>query len=57
MANFQVLVEETGEDLVFLHQVQAGGASRSYGIEAARLAGVPQSVVHRAHELLNKLTV
>ena len=56
VANFQVLVEETGEDGL-LHQVQAGGASRSYGIEAARLAGVPQSVVHRAHEILNKLTV
>ena len=42
VANFQVLVEETGDDLVFLHQVQSGGASRSYGIEAARLAGVPK---------------
>ena len=55
VANFQVLVEETGEDLVFLHQVQAGGASRSYGIEAARLAGVPKPVVQRARQVLDEL--
>ena len=52
VANFQVLVEETGEQLVFLHQVRPGGASRSYGIEAARLAGVPQQVVRRARQVL-----
>jgi DNA mismatch repair protein MutS len=55
VANFQVLVEETGDDLVFLHQVQAGGASRSYGIEAARLAGVPKPVVQRARQVLDQL--
>ena len=56
VANFQVMVEETGDDLVFLHQVQAGGASRSYGIEAARLAGVPAPVVQRARQVLDQLT-
>ena len=55
VANFQVMVEETGDDLVFLHQVQAGGASRSYGIEAARLAGVPTPVVQRARQVLDQL--
>ena len=55
VANFQVMVEETGDDLVFLHHVQAGGASRSYGIEAARLAGVPQPVVQRARQVLDQL--
>ncbi|KZR89247.1 DNA mismatch repair protein MutS [Synechococcus sp. MIT S9509] len=55
VANFQVMVEETGEDLVFLHQVQSGGASRSYGIEAARLAGVPSPVVQRARQVLDQL--
>ena len=55
VANFQVMVEETGNDLVFLHQVQMGGASRSYGIEAARLAGVPPSVVRRARQVLDQL--
>ena len=55
VANFQVLVEETGDDLVFLHQVSRGGASRSYGIEAARLAGVPAPVVQRARQVLDQL--
>ncbi len=55
VANFQVLVKETGKDLHFLHQVVPGGASRSYGIEAARLSGVPTPVVQRAHQILNQL--
>ena len=55
VANFQVLVQETGDDLVFMHQVSAGGASRSYGIEAARLAGVPTTVVQRARQVLDQL--
>ena len=50
VANFQVL-----EDLVFLHQVQAGGASRINVIEAARLAGVPKPVVQRARQVLDQL--
>ena len=55
VANFQVLVKETGEDLVFLHRIAPGGANRSYGIEAARLAGVPTVVVQRARKLLDQL--
>jgi DNA mismatch repair protein MutS len=55
VANFQVLVEETGDDLLFLHRVGPGGASRSYGIEAARLAGVPAPVVQRAQQVLDRL--
>ena len=55
VANYQVLVKETGEDLLFLHQVAPGGASRSYGIEAARLAGVPTPVVQRAQQVLDQL--
>jgi DNA mismatch repair protein MutS len=55
VANFQVLVEETGDRLVFLHQVRPGGASRSYGIEAARLAGVPAPVVRRARQVLGRI--
>ena len=52
MANFQVAVEEQKDALVFLHRVIAGCASRSYGIEAARLAGVPMVVVERARQVL-----
>jgi DNA mismatch repair protein MutS len=55
VGNAQVLVEETGEDLVFLHRVVQGGAHRSYGIEAARLAGVPPSVVRRARQVLDRI--
>ncbi|MEB3322057.1 MAG: DNA mismatch repair protein MutS, partial [Synechococcaceae cyanobacterium] len=55
VGNAQVLVQETGDDLVFLHRVAAGGASRSYGIEAARLAGVPASVVLRARQVLGRI--
>ncbi|MEB3243374.1 MAG: DNA mismatch repair protein MutS [Cyanobacteriota bacterium] len=55
VANAQVLVEETGDDLLFLHKVVPGGASRSYGIEAARLAGVPPGVVRRAKEVLGRI--
>ena len=55
VANFQVMVEETGDRLLFLHQVRPGGASRSYGIEAARLAGVPAPVVRRARQVLGRI--
>ncbi|WP_255103222.1 MULTISPECIES: DNA mismatch repair protein MutS [unclassified Synechococcus] len=55
VANYQVLVEETGDHLLFLHQVRPGGASRSYGIEAARLAGVPPQVVQRARQVLGRI--
>jgi len=55
VANAQVLVEETGDALLFLHRVAPGGASRSYGIEAARLAGVPQAVVRRARQVLGRI--
>ncbi|MFY8149907.1 MAG: DNA mismatch repair protein MutS, partial [Prochlorococcaceae cyanobacterium] len=55
VANARVLVEETGEDLLFLHRVVLGGASRSYGIEAARLAGVPPAVVNRARQVLDRI--
>jgi DNA mismatch repair protein MutS len=48
-------VEEQGEELVFLHRVVAGGANRSYGIEAARLAGVPAAVVQRARQILSRI--
>ncbi len=55
VANAQVLVEDTGNDLRFLHRVVSGGANRSYGIEAARLAGVPAAVVLRARQVLGRI--
>ncbi len=54
--NFCIAVKEQGEDIVFLRRIVRGGADRSYGIQVASLAGVPDSVIRRAKELLGELT-
>ncbi|MFO8172773.1 MAG: DNA mismatch repair protein MutS [Longimicrobiales bacterium] len=53
--NLNVAVREVGEDIVFLRRLEAGGADRSYGIQVARLAGLPGEVIQRARELLAEL--
>lgn len=53
--NMNVAVKEVGEDIVFLRRLEAGGADRSYGIQVARLAGLPPGVIERARELLVEL--
>ncbi len=53
--NLNVAVKEVGEDIVFLRRLEQGGADRSYGIQVARLAGVPGGVIARARELLAEL--
>lgn len=53
--NWNVAVREVGDEIVFLHRVEAGGADRSYGIHVARLAGLPDAVVTRAREVLQLL--
>ncbi|WP_269623541.1 DNA mismatch repair protein MutS [Prochlorococcus marinus] len=55
ISNFQVLVKEAGESISFLHKVIPGASNRSYGIEVARLAGVPIPVIQRARKVLNEL--
>jgi len=55
IANYQVTVQELPNEIVFLHQVRPGGADRSYGIEAGRLAGLPPSVISRAKEVLSQI--
>ena len=55
VANFHVVVREWKEDIVFLRKVVAGRSDRSYGIQVARLAGLPPPVVARAREILNGL--
>ncbi len=50
--NFHVSVKETGNGIVFLRKVEAGAADRSYGIEVAKLAGLPNEVIDRAREVL-----
>jgi DNA mismatch repair protein MutS len=52
MQNARVTVRESAGGIVFLHAVEAGAANKSYGIEVARLAGLPQTVVERAREVL-----
>ncbi len=53
--NFNVVVEESGDSVVFLHRLAPGGTDRSYGVHVAQLAGLPAEVVARAHELLETL--
>jgi DNA mismatch repair protein MutS len=53
--NLSVAVSEVGGRIVFLRQVVPGGASRSYGIEVARLAGLPRSVISRSRQILGEL--
>ena len=55
LVNYNVSVKEVGNDIVFLHHLQPGGADRSYGIEVGRLAGLPTEVVARAREILREL--
>jgi DNA mismatch repair protein MutS len=55
VANFHVVVREWKDDIVFLRKVVAGRSDRSYGIQVARLAGLPPPVVSRAREILNGL--
>jgi DNA mismatch repair protein MutS len=50
--NYHVSVKEAGANIVFLRKVEAGSADRSYGIEVARLAGLPPNVIARAREIL-----
>ncbi len=53
--NMHVSASEQGSDIVFLHELQAGPASRSYGIQVARLAGMPQAVLNHARHALAAL--
>ncbi|MEO0984727.1 MAG: DNA mismatch repair protein MutS [Cyanobacteria bacterium J06639_14] len=55
VANYQVTVKEMPDQIVFLHQVRPGGADRSYGIEAGRLAGLPPTVIQRAREVMRQI--
>ncbi len=54
VVNLNVSVKESGERIIFLRKVEPGKADRSYGIEVARLAGLPLTVVERAREVLRK---
>ena len=53
--NYNIAVKEWGEKIIFLRKIMEGGTSRSYGIEVARIAGVPAGVIARAKEILRNL--
>ena len=53
--NYCIAVKEQGDDIVFLRKIIKGGADKSYGIQVAKLAGVPDSVINRAKELVLEL--
>ncbi len=55
--NFCISVREHGEDVIFLRKIVRGGADRSFGVQVARLAGVPHPVIVRAHEIQARLEV
>ena len=55
VANYQVTVKELPDQIIFLHQVQPGGADKSYGIEAGRLAGLPPVVIERAKQVMGQI--
>ena len=54
--NYCIAVKEKGDDIVFLRKIVKGGADKSYGIQVAKLAGLPDSVVERAKELVEQLS-
>jgi len=53
--NYNILVREKDDTIVFLRKIVPGGADKSYGIQVARLAGMPQGVIARAREILANL--
>ena len=53
--NYTVIVKEWGDEIIFLRKIQQGGADKSYGIQVARLAGLPAEVLIKAKEILKKL--
>ena len=54
--NYCVAVKEQGDSVIFLRKIISGGADKSYGIQVARLAGLPESVLRRARELVEELS-
>ena len=54
--NYCIAVKEKGDDIVFLRKIVKGGADKSYGIQVAKLAGVPDLVIERAKEIVEELS-
>ena len=57
VVNYQISVKEHGDEIIFLRKIQKGGADSSFGVQVAAMAGLPQPVISRAHEIMAKLEV
>lgn len=55
--NFRIAVKESKDDIVFMRKIEPGGANQSFGIQVAKLAGVPKDVITRAKEILSRLEI
>ena len=55
MKNYKIAVKEVDDNVVFVRKIVRGGANKSFGVEVARLAGVPKEVIDRAKEISNNL--
>lgn len=53
--NYCISVKEHGDDIIFLRKIIRGGADQSYGVQVAKLAGLPEEIIKRAHELIDML--
>ena len=53
--NYRITVKEHGDSIIFLRRIMRGGADKSFGIQVARLAGLPYSLIERAKEILQQL--
>jgi DNA mismatch repair protein MutS len=53
--NFNIAVKEKNDEIIFLRKLLKGGTNRSYGIQVARLAGIPDTVINHAHDILNDI--
>src|SRR5690554_5955812 len=54
--NYCIAVKEQGDDIVFLRKIVSGGADKSYGVQVAKLAGVPAAVINRARDIAEELS-
>lgn len=55
--NYNIVCKKRGEEIVFLRKIMRGGADESYGVEVAKLAGVPEEIIRRAKEVLRELSI
>lgn len=53
--NYKIMIKESGENIIFLRKITKGSIDKSYGIQVARLAGLPKNIINRSFELLEKL--